>query len=120
MPTPICSLIKGYIAAVWVQLFYLSWAKWRLNFGFWFYRGWLSLGLFIEIFGVWYINIFRAKDIIRSAIRDNDFLINLEASQVRELVEVMYEKQFKKGDYIIREGEPGSHLYVIEGRQFTK
>jgi len=56
----------------------------------------------------------KAKDIIRSAIRDNDFLINLEASQVRELVEVMYEKQFKKGDYIIREGEPGSHLYVIE------
>ena len=32
-----------------------------------------------------------------------------------ELVEVMYQKEFKKGEYIIREGEPGSHLYVIEG-----
>lgn len=31
-----------------------------------------------------------------------------------ELVEVMYQKEFKKGEYIIREGEPGQHLYVIE------
>jgi len=49
------------------------------------------------------------------ALKDNDFLTNLEAQQVAELVEVMYQKEFKKGEYIIREGEPGSHLYVIEG-----
>lgn len=49
------------------------------------------------------------------AIKDNDFLTNLESQQVSELVEVMFQKEFKKGEYIIREGEPGSHLYVIEG-----
>ena len=57
----------------------------------------------------------RAKEIIRKAIKDNDFLTNLELSQVQELVECMYQMEFKKTDYIIREGEPGSHLYVIEG-----
>lgn len=56
----------------------------------------------------------KSKDTIRAAIKDNDFLTNLESSQVRELVEVMYQKDFKKGEYIIREGEPGQHLYVIE------
>ena len=61
-----------------------------------------------------YLN-FRSKDTIREAIKDNDFLTYLEASQVKELVDVMYSKEFKKGEYIIREGEPGQHLYVIEG-----
>jgi len=28
----------------------------------------------------------------------------------------MYEKQFKRDEYIIKEGDPGSHLYVLEGR----
>ena len=60
--------------------------------------------------------IFRSKDLIKEAILDNDFLKNLEASQVNEVLDCMAEMQFKKGDYIIREGEPGSHLYVIEGR----
>jgi len=57
---------------------------------------------------------FKSKDIIRRAIKDNDFLCNLEQSQIQELVECMYQMEFKKGDYIIREGEPGSHLYCIE------
>lgn len=56
----------------------------------------------------------KAKEKIRGAIKDNDFLTNLEASQMGEMVEVMYQKDFKKGEYIIREGEPGQHLYVIE------
>lgn len=64
----------------------------------------------------YFYNIFcRAKEVIRLAIKDNDFLTNLESQQVSELVEVMFQKEFKKGEYIIREGEPGSHLYVIEG-----
>ena len=62
-----------------------------------------------------WIFVFRSKDIIRKALKDNDFLCNLEQSQVQELVECMYQMEFKKGDYIIREGEPGSHLYCIEG-----
>ncbi|XP_065072407.1 cGMP-dependent protein kinase 1-like isoform X2 [Rhopilema esculentum] len=57
---------------------------------------------------------FKSKEIIRRAIKDNDFLGNLEQSQIQELVECMYQMEFKKGDFIIREGEPGSHLYCIE------
>lgn len=56
----------------------------------------------------------RSKDLIKEAILDNDFLKNLEGSQIREVVECMYEKQFKRDEYIIKEGDPGSHLYVLE------
>lgn len=61
---------------------------------------------------------YRSKQTIKEAIKGNDFLTNLEPSQVRELVDVMYQKDFKKGEYIIREGEPGQHLYVIDGTCF--
>jgi cGMP-dependent protein kinase len=56
----------------------------------------------------------KAKENIRQGLKDNDFLTNLDPSQVRELVDVMYQKDFKKDEYIIREGEPGQNLYVIE------
>lgn len=46
---------------------------------------------------------------------DNDFLKKLEASQIREVMECMYEKKCKKDEYVIKEGEQGSHLYVLEG-----
>ena len=52
---------------------------------------------------------------IRQGLKENDFLTNLDPSQVRELVDVMFQKEFKKGEYIIREGDPGQNLYVIEG-----
>lgn len=38
---------------------------------------------------------------------DNDFLKNLDLSQVRELVESMYPQECIKGSYVIREGESG-------------
>merc|ERR1711962_1492976 len=56
----------------------------------------------------------RAKEAIRAGLKENDFLTNLDPSQVRELVDVMFQKEFKKGEYIIREGDPGQNLYVIE------
>ncbi|XP_032234964.1 cGMP-dependent protein kinase 1 isoform X2 [Nematostella vectensis] len=56
----------------------------------------------------------RSKELIKEAILDNDFLKNLEASQVREVVECMCERMFKRDEYIIKEKEPGSHLYVLE------
>lgn len=43
---------------------------------------------------------------------DNDFLKNIDSSQVRELVDSMYSRQIGKGEYVIREGEAGAHLYV--------
>ncbi|KAG8282857.1 hypothetical protein J6590_028831 [Homalodisca vitripennis] len=55
---------------------------------------------------------------IKEAIMDNDFLKNLDLSQVRELVESMYPKEFTKGSYLIREGEVGAHLYVSAEGEF--
>lgn len=49
------------------------------------------------------------------AIHNNDFLRNLENVQVTEIVDCMYERQFKKDQYICREGGVGTQLYVIAG-----
>lgn len=43
---------------------------------------------------------------------DNDFLKNLDSSQVREIVDSMFSREFQKGSYVIREGEAGeSNLF---------
>ncbi|ESO87373.1 hypothetical protein LOTGIDRAFT_127769 [Lottia gigantea] len=55
---------------------------------------------------------FRSKQLIKDAILDNDFLKNLDSTQVREIVDCMYDKKIKEGHYIIKEGESGNHLYV--------
>ncbi|XP_046393783.1 cGMP-dependent protein kinase, isozyme 1 isoform X2 [Ischnura elegans] len=55
---------------------------------------------------------YRSKQLIKNAIMDNDFLKKLDTSQVLEVVESMYSKEFEKGSYVIREGEAGSHLFV--------
>ena len=62
------------------------------------------------------MNIFRSKQLIKDAILDNDFLKNLGSTQVREIVDCMYAKHIKEGQFIIREGEAGQHLYVSAGR----
>ena len=61
----------------------------------------------------------RAKQLIRDAILENDFLKNLDATQVREIVDCMYEKSVRKGHFIIKEGEPGQHVYVAAGQYTT-
>ncbi|XP_021934867.1 cGMP-dependent protein kinase, isozyme 1 isoform X2 [Zootermopsis nevadensis] len=61
---------------------------------------------------------FRSKQLIKDAIMDNDFLKNLDSSQVRELVDSMYPLEYAKGSYVIREGEAGSHLYVSSEGEF--
>lgn len=43
---------------------------------------------------------------------DNDFLKNIDSSQVRELVDSMYSREVGEGEYVIREGEAGAHLFV--------
>ena len=63
---------------------------------------------------------YRSKDLIKEAILDNDFLKNLEPSQIREVVDCMYEKKCKKDQVIIQEGDTGSHLYVLEGIRKTQ
>lgn len=50
---------------------------------------------------------------------DNDFLKNIDASQVRELVDSMYSKCIGAGEFVIREGEVGAHLYVSASGEFA-
>lgn len=54
----------------------------------------------------------RSKQVIKDALLDNDFLKNLDSSQVREIVDTMYSKEFFASSYVIREGDAGAHLYV--------
>ncbi|XP_076458785.1 cGMP-dependent protein kinase 1-like isoform X2 [Babylonia areolata] len=61
---------------------------------------------------------FRAKQLIKDAVLENDFLKNLDATQIREFVDCMYEKSVKKGQFIIKEGEPGQHVYVAAEGEF--
>ncbi|VDK36597.1 unnamed protein product [Taenia asiatica] len=53
-----------------------------------------------------------SRSLIYNAITSNDFLNNLEQSQIEEIVLCMYEKRVNKDCFIIREGEPGDALYV--------
>ncbi|XP_035229391.1 cGMP-dependent protein kinase, isozyme 1-like isoform X2 [Stegodyphus dumicola] len=56
---------------------------------------------------------FRWKQLIKDAILGNDFLQHLVNSyQVKEIVDCMYSKEVPAGSLVIREGEPGRHLYV--------
>lgn len=61
---------------------------------------------------------FRSKQLIKDAILDNDFLKNLDTSQVRELVDSMYGLEVRCGEYVIREGEAGAHLFVSAAGEF--
>jgi len=66
-----------------------------------------------ELVIVW--RVFRARTLIRQAILDNDFLQKLEDSQLREIVDCMYPVTFQKESIIIKEGDVGSILYVLQG-----
>ena len=63
----------------------------------------------------------RSKDLIKEAILDNDFMKNLELSQIQEIVDCMYPVEYGKDSCIIKEGDVGSLVYVMEGkyRSFT-
>lgn len=57
----------------------------------------------------------RSRDLIRDAILDNDFMKNLELTQIKEIVDCMYPEHYKEGSIIIQEGDVGSIVYVLEG-----
>ncbi|KAK8746341.1 hypothetical protein OTU49_017367, partial [Cherax quadricarinatus] len=56
----------------------------------------------------------KSKELLRQAILDNDFLKNLEMGQVKEIVESMYSVEYAAGALIIKEGDIGSMLYIME------
>lgn len=58
---------------------------------------------------------YRSRELIKSAILDNDFMKNLEMTQIREIVDCMYPVEYAAGSLIIKEGDVGSIVYVMEG-----
>ena len=53
---------------------------------------------------------------IKRAILENDFMKNLELGQIREIVDCMYPVEYTKDSMIIKEGDVGSLVYVMEGK----
>ena len=60
---------------------------------------------------------YRSRKLIKSAIMDNDFMKNLESAQIKEIVDCMYPMEYAKGSLIIKEGDVGSIVYVMEGKK---
>ncbi|XP_009700844.1 PREDICTED: cGMP-dependent protein kinase 2-like [Cariama cristata] len=54
------------------------------------------------------------KKLITDALSKNQFLKRLEPHQIRDMVECMYERTFQQGSYVIRQGEPGNHIFVLK------
>ncbi|KFQ27920.1 cGMP-dependent protein kinase 2 [Mesitornis unicolor] len=54
------------------------------------------------------------KKLITDALNENQFLKRLEPYQIRGMVECMYERTFQQGSYVIRQGEPGNHIFVLK------
>ncbi|MEE6460183.1 hypothetical protein FKM82_000878 [Ascaphus truei] len=53
------------------------------------------------------------KKLITDALNKNQFLKRLDPHQIRDMVECMYERTYLQGDYIIKQGEPGNHIFVL-------
>lgn len=60
----------------------------------------------------------RTIQLIKDAIKKNNFLCDIDESQINDLIAVMYPKEVKANTRLIREGETGSHLYVSEEGNF--
>ncbi|XP_014459664.1 cGMP-dependent protein kinase 2 [Alligator mississippiensis] len=57
------------------------------------------------------------KKLIADALNKNLFLKRLDPQQIRDMVECMYGRTYQQGSYIIKQGEPGNHIFVLaEGR----
>ncbi|XP_021703513.1 cGMP-dependent protein kinase, isozyme 1 [Aedes aegypti] len=61
---------------------------------------------------------YSAKQLIKDAILENDFFKNIDSLQIREIVDSMYSREFRSGEYVIHEGQAGSHLYVSAAGEF--
>ncbi|XP_013422046.1 cGMP-dependent protein kinase 1 [Lingula anatina] len=55
-----------------------------------------------------------SKELIKQAILDNDFMKNLDLSQIKEIVDCMYPVEYSKDSLIIKEGDVGSLVYCME------
>ncbi|TDG43845.1 hypothetical protein AWZ03_009756 [Drosophila navojoa] len=55
-----------------------------------------------------------SRELIKAAILDNDFMKNLDLAQIREIVDCMYPVKYPAKNLIIKEGDVGSIVYVME------
>ncbi|XP_076615451.1 cGMP-dependent protein kinase 1-like isoform X2 [Chaetodon auriga] len=62
----------------------------------------------------------QSKEMIKEAILDNDFMKNLELSQIQEIVDCMYPVDYGRDACIIEEGDVGSLVYVMEALVHVK
>uniref|UniRef100_A0A8C1WN46 cGMP-dependent protein kinase n=1 Tax=Cyprinus carpio TaxID=7962 RepID=A0A8C1WN46_CYPCA len=53
------------------------------------------------------------KKLLTDALNKNQYLRRLEVQQVKDMVECMYERTYHQGEYVIKQGEPGNHLFVL-------
>ncbi|XP_068089751.1 cGMP-dependent protein kinase 2 isoform X2 [Hyperolius riggenbachi] len=53
------------------------------------------------------------KKLIMEALNKNQFLKRLDPHQIRDMIECMYERRYGQGEFIIKQGEPGSHIFVL-------
>ena len=58
----------------------------------------------------------RTKEFLREAILNNDFMKNLEMDQIMSIVDGMYPRDTKDGSLIIKEGDVGNLVYIMEGK----
>jgi cGMP-dependent protein kinase len=61
----------------------------------------------------------RTKDFLREAILNNDFMKNLEMDQIMSIVDCMYPLEHIDGSLIIREGDVGNLVYIMEGKKLS-
>jgi cGMP-dependent protein kinase len=61
----------------------------------------------------------RTKEFLRDAILNNDFMKNLEMDQIMSIVDCMYPLEQKDGSLIIKEGDVGNLVYIMEGKKTT-
>lgn len=55
------------------------------------------------------------KKLITDALNKNQFLKRLDPQQIKDMVECMYGRSYQQGSYIIKQGEPGNHIFVLAG-----
>ena len=56
------------------------------------------------------------KEFLRDAILNNDFMKNLEMDQILSIVDCMYPLEHIDGSLIIKEGDVGNLVYIMEGK----
>jgi hypothetical protein len=57
----------------------------------------------------------RSKATIKQAILENDFMKNYDQQEISEIVDCMFFVEYAADELIIKEGEDGKVMYVLEG-----